>query len=311
MKEKFILKSLITLSIALIMFLSVTGCSQKTIEKAEGSLLLNVNPEIEIKYDKKGLVLDIEEKNDDAKALQLNDEEYKNKECKYVLPKIIEKIKENGYFNNKFNGHAKNIVIKPTAKSSYPAKSFLSDIKNELNASVNNLKIHSNAIVIENKDLDDRGYIGIEKAKEIVMKQLEITNAKFADHEYKLEDGVYEFEFTSDGIEYEYEVDATTGKVLEADIENNDDWDDKDDWDDWNETDIDDDDDDQDDDRDNDHDDDRDIDDNDDDDDDDDKPASKKPAIRDKDDDDDDNDDDDDVDDNDRDDDNDDDGDDD
>lgn len=40
----------------------------------------------------------------------------------------------------------------------------------------------------------------------------------------ELDDGVYEFEFTSGGIEYEYEVDAITGKVLEADYEHNDDW---------------------------------------------------------------------------------------
>lgn len=77
--------------------------------------------------------------------------------------------------------------------------------------------------------------LSLEKAKELVLAQLGLTTATFCDHEYDLEDGVYEFEFIVDGVKYEYEVDANTGEVLEADIEGNDDWNDRDDWDDWNE----------------------------------------------------------------------------
>ena len=77
--------------------------------------------------------------------------------------------------------------------------------------------------------------LSLEKAKELVLAQLGLTTATFCDHEYDLEDGVYEFEFIVDGVKYEYEVDANTGEVREADIEGNDDWNDRDDWDDWNE----------------------------------------------------------------------------
>ena len=79
------------------------------------------------------------------------------------------------------------------------------------------------------------GRIGQNKAKELVLAQLGLKSASFRDHEYELDDGVYEFEFENDGIEYEYEVDACTGTVLKADIDGNDDWDDRDSWDDRNE----------------------------------------------------------------------------
>lgn len=77
--------------------------------------------------------------------------------------------------------------------------------------------------------------LSLERAKELVLAQLGLESGSFLDHEYDLEDGVYELVVTVNGVQYEFEVDAYTGEILEADIEGNDDWDDMDDWDDWNE----------------------------------------------------------------------------
>lgn len=77
-------------------------------------------------------------------------------------------------------------------------------------------------------NLDDQGRIGLEKAQEIVLSQLGIADAVFSEKGYELDDDVYELEFAVNGVEYEYEVDAVTGKVQEADREHNDDWDDLD-----------------------------------------------------------------------------------
>ena len=92
----------------------------------------------------------------------------------------------------------------------------------------------SGAYAVGTDRLDDAGLIGIDAAKEIVLGQLGIdpATARFNDHEYELDDGVYELEFVAGGVEYDYEVDARTGKVLEADFERNDDWDDRELWDD-------------------------------------------------------------------------------
>jgi len=86
-------------------------------------------------------------------------------------------------------------------------------------------------MTVSEGDLEDAGHIGQNKAKELVLAQLGLESASFRDHEYELDDGVYEFEFTAGGVEYEYEVDARTGKVLEADIDGNDDWDEQNEFD--------------------------------------------------------------------------------
>ena len=78
-------------------------------------------------------------------------------------------------------------------------------------------------------------YIGIDKAKSIALKDagLSASSVTFTKAKLDREDGirVYEIEFFTRDMEYEYEINATSGKIRDKDIEFNDDWDD-DDWDD-------------------------------------------------------------------------------
>ena len=48
-------------------------------------------------------------------------------------------------------------------------------------------------------------------------------NLQFIQKDYDLEDGEYEISFILDGVTYEYEVDAVTGKVTEMDADDQDD----------------------------------------------------------------------------------------
>ncbi|MCD7723446.1 MAG: PepSY domain-containing protein [Clostridiales bacterium] len=61
-------------------------------------------------------------------------------------------------------------------------------------------------------------YIGVDKAKSIALKNagLSSSGVTFTKAKLEREDGVYvyEIEFISAGIEYEYEINATTGKIL-------------------------------------------------------------------------------------------------
>ena len=201
--------------------------------KAAGTVLLSVNPEIEVAYDNSGLVLEIEGMNEDGKSVVKGVDEYKGKDCQTVVNEIVKEIYEAGYFDETMDGHTKNIVLKLEEGSSYPGDDFLEKVAEGVREAVKTCGIGSNAMTVQEAELDDQGRIGQEKAKKLLLAQLGLTSASFNNHEYELDDNVYEFELSANGVEYEYEVDARTGKIQKADIEGNDDWDDNDQWDDW------------------------------------------------------------------------------
>ncbi len=73
------------------------------------------------------------------------------------------------------------------------------------------------------KTVDSSNYIGVDKAKSIAVNHagLSISEVTFSKAKLDNDDGntLYEIEFYKDGIEYEYEVDASSGKILEYDKE--------------------------------------------------------------------------------------------
>ena len=211
------------------------GSQESAKAQAIGSILLSVNPEIEISYDDQGEVVELEGVNDDGRGIVGGYTDYEGKECRVVVSDLVTEIYEAGHFNETVGGHDRNIVVKLQQGSEYPGEEFLDGIEGDVRTTVDGFGLESDALAVAPDQLDERGYIGIDAAKDIVLAQLGLSEASFNDHEYELDDGVYEMEFTSGGVEYEYEVDARTGKVLEADVDGNDDWNGRDDWDDWHE----------------------------------------------------------------------------
>ncbi len=195
-----------------------------------GAVLLSVNPEIEIEYDQRGLVLEVEGLNDDGRNIVGRYGDFSGKTCQAVLNELVQEIYSAGYFEKTVDGHDKNIVIKLENGSVSPDSTFLEDLARSIQETADACGITSAAMAVDQDDLDDRGYISLEKAKELALAQLGLQSAAFRDHSCKLDDGVYELEFTADGVTYEYEVHARTGKILEADTERNDDWDGRLDW---------------------------------------------------------------------------------
>ena len=189
-----------------------------------GALMLSVNPEVKFAYDNQGNVVSTEGVNEDGKKLLENDDDYQGKHTSEAASAVVDDIFDDGYLDTQVGGHDKNIVILVEPGSKIPSEEFLDDIAEDVRASVAKNEKKSNVLTVKDGDLDDQQRIGVEKAREIVLAQLGLTDAQFSEGEYDLDDGIYEFEFTAGGVEYEYEVDARTGKVLEAERDRNDDW---------------------------------------------------------------------------------------
>ena len=182
---------------------------------------------------------------------------YEGKPADDVVEELIGRIYAAGYFQNTPEGQAKNLVLKLENGSQYPSDDFLERIAADAQTALQTQQVSAQTVTIDEDDYDDRyreqGYINAQTAESILAAQLGRSDLQFVEKDYDIDDGTYEIEYVLDGIEYEYEVNASTGKVLEVDAERhnaNDDWGDDvgDDWDDRFDDDHDDDDDDRDDD---------------------------------------------------------------
>ena len=217
-----------------------------------GTVLLSVNPEIEMDYDAAGSVLTLEGKNDDALAVLSGYTGYEGRACADVVGELVGRIHQGGYFDDTISGHERNIVLKLEQGSAQPGEAFLEELAAAAQSASASGQIGSRAVTLDEDDYDDaygdKGYISAEAAREVLSAQLQRDDLQFVEREYDLSDGEYELEFVLDGVEYEYEVNAVTGKVTEAERDGadddgrddlyDDDWDDgqddlyDDDWDD-------------------------------------------------------------------------------
>lgn len=193
-----------------------------------GVLTLSVNPEIRIEYNKDGEVTAISGANADGEGIVSSYQDYVGKNCEVVLEELIVEIHEAGYFVDDIDGHKKNIVIQLEPGSVLPDDHFLEDLSRNTQEAVQGLDFSSGIVTIDDDDYDPAyakngkpsHYITLDKAQEIALIQANVNaaDAVFADKEFDFDDGVavFELEFTANGKEYDYDVDAVTGKVLKA-----------------------------------------------------------------------------------------------
>ena len=190
-----------------------------------GTLLISVNPEIKMDYNYKGRVLKLSGMNESGRAVVRDMKNYQYDPCDEVMEDLIREIYEDGYFDTQKNHPAKNLLIKLEAGSKTPDSQFLEDVADCARYTLKDCGLKSSTVTVNTSDLDNKGRIGIQKARELALAHAGLKDAVFSEGEYDLDDGIYELEFTAGGIEYEYEVNAFTGKITAADRERNDDWD--------------------------------------------------------------------------------------
>ena len=190
---------------------------------AVGTVLLSVNPEIEMDYDDRGSVVGLTGRNEAAKQLLAAYAGYEGRPCTEVVGELVDEINALGYFDSTVGGHEKNIVLKLERGSAYPNDQFLNELAQAVRLVVEADQIGSQTVTLDSDDYDDaygdRGYINSRAAQSILSTQLGRDDIQFVEKDYDLDDGEYEVEFVLDGVEYAYEVNAYTGKVTEMDAE--------------------------------------------------------------------------------------------
>ena len=188
-----------------------------------GTVLLSVNPEIEMDYDEAGNVVALTGLNDDGRAVLSGYTGYEGKACTTVIGELVDEINAGGYFDTTIDGNEKNIVLKLERGSRYPSDQFLNELAEAVRLVVEADQIGSQTVTLDDDDYDDayadQGYINAQAAQNILSTQLGRDDIQFVEKDYDLDDGEYEVEFVMDGVEYEYEVNAVTGKVTEMDAE--------------------------------------------------------------------------------------------
>ena len=201
---------------------------------AAGTVLLSVNPEIEMDYDDGGRVLALRACNADGQAVLNGYDGYTGRPCPEVAGELVGRINAGGYFDETIGGQEKNIVLKLEQGSAQPDATFLTEMEQAIRTTVERDGIGSRTVALDADDWDDthaaEGYINAEAAQQLLAAQLGRSDLQFVERDYDLDDGDYEIAFVLDGVEYEYEVDARSGKVLEMEADTPDDLDD--DWDD-------------------------------------------------------------------------------
>ena len=202
---------------------STPAAVQETANGSVGTVLLSVNPEIEMDYDEAGKVVALHARNDDGRAVLASYTGYEGKACTAVIGELVDAINAGGYFDSTIDGNEKNIVLKLERGSRYPSDQFLNELAEAVRLVVEADQIGSQTVTLDGDDYDDtygdRGYINAQAAQNILSTQLGRDDIQFVEKEYDLDDGEYEVEFVMDGVEYEYEVNAVTGKVTEMDMD--------------------------------------------------------------------------------------------
>ena len=182
-----------------------SSVSQETSSNPVGTVLLSVNPEIEMDYDQAGNVVALTGVNDDGRAVLASYTGYEGKPCTTVVGELVDEINAGGYFDTTIDGHEKNIVLKLERGSRYPNDQFLTDLAEAVRVVVETDQIGSQTVALDDDDYDDaygdKGYINAAAAQTILSTQLGRDDIQFVEKDYDLDDGEYEVAFVMDGEE--------------------------------------------------------------------------------------------------------------
>ena len=97
-----------------------------------GTLVVSVNPEIVVKYDRDGNVTELASRNEEGRQILESMSGYEGKSCREVVSQLVTAIGEAGYFVEDVDGSRRQITIEIEAGSALPYDAFLDDVVDDV-----------------------------------------------------------------------------------------------------------------------------------------------------------------------------------
>ena len=116
--------------------LSSTGMAAET-----GSLILKVNPEILVAYDRDGRVTELRGLNADGDTVLAGYADYLGRDCRTVVQELVTRIHDQGYFVSEIDGERRSITLEIEPDSFLPNDHFLDDIAGDVQNTLQALQL--------------------------------------------------------------------------------------------------------------------------------------------------------------------------
>ena len=169
-------KKLLAYMLMAAMVWSLAGCSRSVeesiqpVEKA-GTILISLNPQIELEYDREGLVMNVLGLNEDGKFISADQDDLIGMPCKIAVKTLIEDIFDAGYFSSDVGGPNRTILLK-LEKGSVYHKGFLQALEESLYETTSACGLETITTSI-----DENSLINEQIAEDLVLHQLHLPDA--------------------------------------------------------------------------------------------------------------------------------------
>lgn len=207
-----------------VMLLSVmSGCDKSPANQNEGTtstpalagmLMLNAGVALNISYDADGMVLKVEGANDPGLAFATAYTDYLGKSCSTVVKELVALSAKEDYLKE-----AKSVVLKMVKGSATPTELFLDALTTDLTAAVKDAGSSAAVVSLGLDALDKNGYIGYETVQTLLCADLGVEKLDAIYGSTTPYNDAYIFTIEIGGVEYYRLVDANTGLVSEASME--------------------------------------------------------------------------------------------
>lgn len=205
-------KKLLSVLLCAALLLCFAGCAKEpanveqnpTVETPDtaGVLFVSIGAEFKVVYDTEGLVVAVEATNDNANQVVSAYTDAIGSACDAVVSKLVEQTVDLAV-----NGLNRVVVIKQAPDAKTPSSKFLEDVRLDA-AGATDFEV----VLILADTLTEDGYISADAAKDILTRQLKLTDVTMTCSD--VVDDCYTLTFEIDGAEQEYRVDAITGTVI-------------------------------------------------------------------------------------------------